>query len=474
MTTPADPNRVYDDDRVYDVVVIGGGHAGLTAAIVAAEAGASVCVLEGAPKSHRGGNSRHTRNLRAMHETPTDVLTGAYSEDEYWDDLIRVTKGQTNEELARLTIRDSVENTAWLQRHGLRFQPPLGGTLHLGRTNAFFMGGGKALMNALYRNAARLGIAVHYDAMVSELGFEDGMFRRAYIGNPPDGRSIQAKALIVSSGGFEANLEWLTEAWGDTAKNFIIRGTPYNRGTLLKRLLDGGAQKIGDPKQCHAVAVDGRAPKFDGGIVTRVDCVCLGIVVNARGARFYNEGEDLWPKRYAIWGRLVAGQPDQIAHAIIDAKAEGLFMPPVFPPETASTIGELAGRIGIDPTVLEGTVRRFNAAVGHGAFDHTVLDGCRTNGLTLDKTNWARPIDRPPFKAYSLRPGITFTYLGVGVDAQARMIMSDNKPSANVFAAGEIMAGNVLGQGYLAGIGMTIGAVFGRIAGREAAKHAKN
>jgi tricarballylate dehydrogenase len=275
--------------------------------------------------------------------------------------------------------------------------------------------------------------------------------------------------VVAASGGFEANIPWLKESWGEVAENFIIRGTPYNQGRVLRALLDRGAKQVGDPRQCHAVAVDARAPKFDGGIVTRVDAVPFGIVVNQKGERFYDEGEDFWPKRYAIWGRLIAEQPGQIGHAIIDSKPLGRFMPTVFPPVVAGSIRELAVALGLNPDSVEGTVKKFNAAVRPGKFDPSSLDNCRTEGLAPPKSHWAVALDRPPFYAYSLRPGITFTYLGVGVDERARVLMADGSPSANVFAAGEIMAGNILGQGYLAGFGMTIGTVFGRIAGREAA-----
>ena len=232
-------------------------------------------------------------------------------------------------------------------------------------------------------------------------------------------------------------------------------------------MLACGAQPVGDPAQCHAIAVDARAPKFDGGIVTRLDSLPLGIVVNKHGERFYDEGEDFWPKRYAIWGQLIARQPDQIAYSIVDAKVAGTFMPSVFPPMVASSIGELARRLGLAPAVLEHTVATFNRAVQPASFNHTVLDRCRTEGLTPNKTHWARPLDAPPFWGYPLRPGITFTYLGVKVDERARVIMTNGQPAANVFAAGEIMAGNILGKGYVAGVGMTIGTVFGRIAGRR-------
>lgn len=458
------------EQEYYDVIVAGGGQAGIVAAIVAAEKGAKVCVLEGAPKTHRGGNTRHTRNLRPMHDGPMSVLSGTYDEEEYWQDLMRVTKGKTNEELARLTLHRSTEAVDWLEQRGVQFQPPLGGTLHLGRTNAFFMGGGKQLANALYRHAEQLGIDIHYDAMVTDIEINDDQFQSVSVGE----RTIMGKTFVAAAGGFEANIEWLKEAWGDIAENFLIRGTPYNKGTLLKMLLNCGVNSIGEPNQCHAVAIDGRAPQFDGGICTRVDCVSLGIVVNKHAKRFYDEGEDFWPKRYAIWGRLVAAQPDQIAHVIIDSKAKGSFMPPVFPAVSANSIEELAEKVGLDVETFTDTVKQFNEAVQPGKFDHTELDQVHTEGLDVNKTNWARAIDTPPFYAYSLKPGITFTYLGVEVNDKAQMKMSDGKIAKNLFAAGEIMAGNVLGQGYLAGIGMTIGNVFGRIAGSEAADYAIN
>jgi tricarballylate dehydrogenase len=191
-------------------------------------------------------------------------------------------------------------------------------------------------------------------------------------------------------------------------------------------------------------------------------------MVNREGHRFYDEGEDFWPKRYAIWGRLVALQPGQVGHSIIDAKAVGRFMPPVFKGAQADTLDDLARQLNLPPAQLVETVRAFNAACRPGSFDHAVLDDCRTEGLTPPKTHWARPIDTPPFHGYTLQPGVTFTYLGVKVDATAAVHFG-GRPSGNLFAAGEVMAGNVLGQGYTAGVGMTIGTVFGRVAGASAA-----
>ncbi len=463
-----------DFDRIYDVAVIGGGNAALCAAITARERGASVVVLEHAPRAFRGGNSRHTRNLRAMHEGPTSVLTESYLEDEYWDDLLRVTGGNTDEKLARMTIRASSRVTPWMEQCGVRFQPSLTGTLNLSRTNAFFLGGGKALVNAYYATAERAGVDIVYDTEVLSLDLDDGFAKTITLTSKGFPHTLRAKTFVVSSGGFQANIEWLREYWGEAADNFLIRGTPYAQGRMLKNLLGQGVQQIGDPTQFHAVAIDARAPRFDGGIVTRLDCIPFSIVVDSDAQRFYDEGEDVWPKRYAIWGRLVAQQKGQIAWSIIDAKSATLFMPSVFPAIKANTIAELAGLIGLDAAALEKTVASYNAAVVPGTFNSQILDDCHTEGLEPPKTHWARRIDTPPYICYPHRPGITFTYLGVKVDEQARVIMSDGKPTANLFASGEIMAGSILGKGYLAGFGMTIGTVFGRIAGEQAARHASN
>jgi tricarballylate dehydrogenase len=456
---------------LYDVVVLGGGNAGLSAALAARAAGATVVVLEAAPRHLRGGNSRHTRNLRVAHDAPTAVLTEAYTEEEFLADLIRVS-GSTDEALARLLIQRSMGCPAWMRQHGVRFQASLQGTLHLGRTNAFFLGGGKALMNAYYASAERLGIDVQYEACVDGLRLSNGRFEAAIVSTPSGTHTIRGRAVVVAAGGFEANLDWLREAWGAAAGNFVIRGTPYNTGRVLRLMLDAGAEPVGDARACHAVAVDARAPKFDGGIVTRLDSLPLGIVVNDRGERFADEGADFWPRRYASWGALIAAQPNQLAYAITDGKVTGLFMPSVFPAIEADSIDELAARLGLPADPFRATIRAFNASVRPGRFDLESLDDCRTDGLEPPKSHWAQAIDTPPFRANPLRPGITFTYLGLRVDAEARVVMTDGARAENIYAAGEIMAGNVLRRGYIAGVGMTIGTVFGRTAGERAARHA--
>lgn len=452
-----------------DIVVVGGGHAGLCAAITAAESQATVLLLEVAPKAMRGGNSRHTRNLRAAHSAPTATMSGIYSQTEYLQDLLKVTSGNTNQSLARLMIDESEDLLAWLGKQDVAFQKAISGSLNLESTNAFFLGGGKALLNALYRKAETLGVSVLYEANVTCLEIENSRFEALVYEHKGQQIHLSAKAAILTSGGFQANKDWMKSVWGDAAENFLIRGTPYNKGLPLKEMIRHHAKLTGEAKQCHAVAIDARAPRYDGGIVSRLDCVSFGIVVNNRALRFYDEGEDYWPKRYAIWGRLVAQQPEQIAFAILDSKTEGLYMPSLYPPISANDIGTLASLLEIDPTALNTTVDQFNQSTCNGLFQPRSLDGLATRNIEPGKTNWALPLDKPPYMAFPLRPGITFTYLGLEVNSNALAINQSGQPFQNIYAAGEIMAGNILGEGYCAGTGMTIGGVFGRIAGRQAA-----
>lgn len=438
----------------------------------ARELGARVLLLERAPRHLRGGNSRHTRNVRTAHDGADDYVTGPYSPTELRADIRALNADGGNDEMIDLLVAESMTLPPWMSARGVRWQGPLRGTLHLSRTNRFFLGGGKTLVNAYYRTAEAAGVDVRYETPVVGLDMRDGQCRAVVVSEAGRETTLECDALVVAAGGFEANLAWLGEYWGAAAANFIVRGTRYNDGSMLRLLLDHGADSIADPRGFHAVAVDARSPKYDGGIVTRLDAVPVGIVVNRDADRFYDEGEDIWPKRYAQWGGLIARQPGQIAYSIFDAKRRHAIMPPVFPPIEAGTVEELAERIDLDPTRLASTVREFNAHIPDGQKSSlAALDGATTVGLTPAKTNWAVRIDAPPFLAFPLRPGITFTYYGVRVDREAR-VQTREATFDNVYAAGEIMAGNVMTRGYIAGIGMTVGSVFGRIAGRAAAAHA--
>lgn len=460
----------------YDVIIIGGGNAALCAAIAARHVVSRVLVLERAPEHMRGGNTRHTRNIRCAHGGPDKYSSGAYSEEEFLEDLIAVTGGPANIDLAKLAIRQSTLLPRWMIEHNVTWQQPLAGTLHLGRTNRWFLGGGKALLNTYYDVANRMGITVRYNVSVEDIQVENGRFEAVAIKHRDREETVKGRALVVASGGFEANIEWLKRHWGNAADNFIVRGTPYNDGRMLAMLFEKGAKAIGDPKEFHAIAVDARAPKFDGGIVTRLDSVPFGVVVNRKGLRFYDEGEEIWPKRYAIWGKLIACQDEQLAYSIVDAKTIRCFLPPVFKPYQADSLECLATILGLNAELFVQTISIYNrAAAGNTELRMDIMDDNCALGITPPKSHWAIPIDRPPFFAFPLRPGITFTYMGIAIDDTGRVLtQSGDIPFENVYAAGEIMAGNILTSGYLAGFGLTIGSAFGELAGRMAANRVRD
>ena len=455
----------------WDVIVVGGGNAALVAALSAREHARRVLVLERAPRHSRGGNTRHTRNIRVAHLAADGYVAGRYPPEELLADLISVGDGPFNLDLARLAVAESLDCPRWMADQGVRWQQPLRGTLSLARTNRFFLGGGKALLNRYYATAEQRDVRVAYRAHVTGVEAGGGGIDGVVVQTTGGRELLRAAAFVMAAGGFEANIEWLRRYWGDAVDNYVIRGTPFNDGAVLAQLLELGAATAGDPKGFHAIALDARAPRFDGGIATRTDSIPFGIVVDRAGRRFADEGADIWPKRYASWGRLVAEQDGQIAFSIYDSAVAHLFIPGLYPPHTAPTISGLARAVGIDPRQLVATVDRFNASIEPGGrFSPTELDRCRTTGLVPPKSNWARPVATPPYFAVPLRPGITFTYLGVAISDRAAVLDTRGLPFRNVFAAGEIMSGNILSTGYLAGFGLTIGTAFGRIAGREAAR----
>ncbi|WP_393971623.1 FAD-dependent tricarballylate dehydrogenase TcuA [Oxyplasma meridianum] len=450
----------------FDVCVIGGGNAGIVSAITAAENGSSVILLEVSPIFERGGNTKYTRDIRYVHEADS-YTSGSYSAQELIDDLKSVSGDKINLEKANIVIENSSDIPSWMEKHGVIFKNDIRGTLSLSRTNVFFLGGGKALLNTYYRRAEKLGIKILYNSNLTNIKFNDGTAKS--ISALIDNNIIQVffNNLILASGGFEGNTEVLNKLWGPKADNFIIRGSRFNTGKPLFIMRENGAKIIGPPRGGHMVGVDGRAPKFDGGIVTRIDAIPMGIVINRDGERFYDEGEDIWPKRYAIWGQLIADQPDQCAYVIVDAKMKGDYMPGPFPPYSANTFEELFKKLNVPFEKAIKNVEDFNNAVRMGKFDRSVKDDCHTEGISPPKSHWARRIDTPPFYAYPLKPGLTFTYLGLEIDNDGR-VMGIDGDFANVYAAGEIMSGNVLVSGYLAGFGLTIGTVFGRRAGNSA------
>lgn len=461
----------------YDVVVVGGGNAAICAAIEARHHGARVILLERGPEHMRGGNTRHTRNIRCAHDAADECCSGPYSEEAYLQDLVR--QGTPfNMDLARYTIHESKKLPRWMSEHGVFWQAQLSGTLHQGHTNRWFLGGGKAMLNCYYGTAKRMGVETRYEAYVEDLIIENDRFEAAVLKSESNGNTpelIRGRSVIVASGGFEANLDWLKEYWGSAADNFIVRGTPFNDGAMLKVLLQKGVKSVGDPKQFHAITVDARSPKYDGGIAIRLDAVPFGVVVNQQGCRFHDEGSEVWPIAYARWGGLIAAQSDQIAYAIVDSKTIDRFLPPLYSPYKANSLEDLAGIIKVNAGAFVDTMTAYNrGAAGNSGVRMQILDGVCTRGVTPPKTNWAQPVDVPPFYAFPMRPGITFTYMSAAVDDGGRVVDQHDQPFKNVYAAGEIMSGNILTKGYVGGIGLVIGAVFGQLAGREAANYARS
>jgi tricarballylate dehydrogenase len=330
MAIFSDKAGVMDPSRVHDVVVVGGGNAGLCAAISARQCGASALLLEQAPRDLRGGNSRHGRNLRVMHDAPGAFLHGVYGEDDYWRDLAEVCGPEVEESLARMAIRESAGAVDWMAARGVQFQASGNGRIGFSRKTAYLVGGGKAVLNAYYRTAARLGVEILYDAEVLALPLEGGGVREIAVSLQGSRKIFRAKKVVVAAGGHQANIGWLKREWGEAAENFMIRGSAIGQGGILAALLDQRAAPVGDPAQCHMVAVDARGPKFDGGIVTRLDCAPYSLVVDRNGRRFHDEGAETGPKRYAIWGALLAQCPGQIAYAVFDDRAEPFFPPRFF------------------------------------------------------------------------------------------------------------------------------------------------
>jgi tricarballylate dehydrogenase len=428
-----------------DVLVAGGGIAGLSAAIAARRAGASVLVAEAAPQALRGGNARHARNLRLMHAAPTDLMPGAYDEAEFLADLERVTEGETDRAVALRLIRASADIPARLAGCGVAFQRP-GGSLPPSRKTAYFLGGGKAVVNALYQEAARLGVTVWHAAELADLTAErEPAIGIAYGGKP---YMLRPGALVAAAGGHQADLDWLKRDFGPAAERFAIRGTPFDTGRVLRLLLEAGARPAGAPGRGHLVAVDARGPRFDGGIVTRVEAIPFGLAIDRAGNRLDDEAADPARTHFAKWGRLLAERGDAVL--ILDAEGERRAPVPALEPIRAATLDDLAARLGLDAGALRAAIAAFNARGG------------------------AAHITTPPFAAIPMCPGLTFTHFGVAVDETMRVRMPDGQGAANLFAAGAIMAASVLGRGYLAGLGLTIAIASGRIAGEAAAQHVRS
>ena len=484
-----------------DVVVIGAGNAAMSAALAAQERGASVLVLERAPLAERGGNTAFTAGaMRFAYEGVDDLRKvmpdlseqeiartdfGAYPESRFFDDLARVTEYRSDPDLAELLVTRSLDTMVWLRSKGIRFQPMYGRQAF--QVNGRFKfwggltveawGGGPGLIESETRAAEARGIRILYEARaLSLIADDDGVHGVvARIGRKTT--KVAARAVVLASGGFEANAEWRTRYLGpgwDLAK---VRGSRFNTGDGIRMALEIGAMPWGNWSGCHAVGWDRNAPPFGDlaiGDGFQKHSYPFGIMVNADGLRFVDEGADFRNYTYAKYGQVILRQPQQFAWQIFDGKVLHLLRDEYRIRQVtkvwAETLGELATKLeGVDQVRFLETVRAYNAAVRQDVpFDPNVKDGRSTVGLAVPKSNWANTIDQPPFEAYAVTCGITFTFGGLRIDTNAQVIDTDGQPISGLFAAGELVGG-LFYFNYPGGTGLMSGAVFGRIAGGSAA-----
>lgn len=484
-----------------DVVVVGAGNAALCAALAASEGGAKVIVLERAPRPERGGNSSFTagairfayRGVEDLRRVMPDLSDeeidrtdfGTYTEAQFYDDMGRVTEYRTDPDLCELLVTRSFDTVCWMRSKGVRFQPIYGrqafkvdGRFKFwGGLTVEAWGGGPGLVEALTTAAERAGITVLYEARALSLLSDDDGVHGVRVRHQGRSGTIAAKAVVLAAGGFQANTEWRTRYLGpgwDLAK---VRGTRFNTGDGIRMALEAGAMPWGNWSGCHAVGWERNAPPFGDlavGDAFQKHSYPFGVMVNAHGKRFVDEGADFRNYTYAKYGRVILNQPQQFAWQIFDGKVLHLLRDEYRIRQVtkvrADTLEELVGKLdGVDGERCLATLRAYNDAVRADIpFNPNIKDGRRTEGLEIDKSNWANRLDQPPFEAYAVTCGITFTFGGVRVDTNAQVIDTEGKPIPGLYAAGE-MVGGLFYFNYPGGTGLMAGAVFGKIAGAAAA-----
>ncbi|MBI4611184.1 MAG: FAD-dependent tricarballylate dehydrogenase TcuA [Candidatus Rokubacteria bacterium] len=492
-------------DGAADVVVVGGGNAALCAALAARDGGARVALLEKAPEPQRGGNSFFTAGgFRFVHggledlrkDVIPDLTPGEaasvevppYTEENFYDDLMRLSENLADQDLADVLITRSRPTVVWMRSHGIRWILMFGRqSFKVGTTHRFWggltveaVGGGPGLVQALYDRAAALGIEVRYETKATRLLLDErGAIRGLAYRGPAGFGELAARAVVLASGGFEANPEWRTRYLGQDWELARVRGTRHNTGDGIRMALEIGAQPYGHWSGCHAVAWDLNAPPFGDrrvGDLFQKHSYPLGVVVNVKGERFLDEGADFRNYTYAKYGREILKQPQRAAFQIFDQKTVPLLREEYRIREVtkaeAGTIEEVARKLEIDAVGLVRTVREFNAAVQPGPFNPAILDGKCTKGITPPKSNWALPLDSPPFVGYAVTCGITFTFGGLRINTRAEALDTEDRPIPGLYAAGELVGG-LFYHNYPGGAGLMAGAVFGMLAGEKAATYSK-
>jgi tricarballylate dehydrogenase len=487
-------------DQEWDVVVIGAGNAAGCAALAAREHGVSVVMVECAPEDEAGGNTRFTAGaMRVVYDgvedikklvpdlSETEIETtdfGTYTSDQFFDDIFRVTQYRCDPDKAETLVTRSLDTLIWMREKGVGFIPIYGrqafkidGKFKFwGGLTVETRGGGPGLYDALMEICAREGIEVLYETRAVDLLYDGSSVAGVRVKNRGETRDIKAKAVIVASGGFQSNPEWRTRYLGpgwDLAK---VRGTRYNAGEGIRMAVDVGAATAGNWSGCHAVGWDRNAPEFGDlavGDQFQKHSYPFFIMVNANGERFVDEGADFRNYTYAKYGRVILEQPAQFAWQVLDAKVAHLKRDEYSIRQVtrveSDTIEGLAEKLeGVDAARFLETIKEYNAAVDDGTpYNPNVKDGRRTNGLAIDKTNWANTIDTPPFEAYAVTCGLTFTFGGLRTDNNSQVVDTNFEPIPGLYAAGECVGG-LFYFNYPGGSGLTTGSVFGRIAGDAA------
>ncbi len=489
------------ENKVWDVVVVGAGNAAICAALSAKEQGAEVLVLEKAPYDERGGNSLFTAGgFRFVHDGLDDLRTDilddlsegeveqignlpTHSKQKYIDDIMRVTEYNADEELAEILAGQSRDTMRWMRKHKIRFIPMFGrqsfkidGKHHFyGGVNIEAVGGGWGLVDQLMAAADRSGVDIRYEtALVGLLQNQKGEVTGVRAKGPDGFEEINARTVVLACGGFQANPEMRVRYLGPGWELCRVRGTRYNTGDGIRAALDAGAQPFGGWSTCHAVQWDISAPPFGDRVVLdnyQKHSYPIGIVVNLDGERFIDEGADMRNYTYAKYGREVMKQPQRAAVQIFDAKTIDNVRDEYRIKEVtkfeANTLEELAEGLGIDAQGLVDTVAEFNAACQPGDYNPSILDGVSTQGIRPPKSNWALPIDTPPYTGFMVTCGITFTFGGLKINNRAQVLDLVDKPIPGLYAAGELVGG-LFYQNYPGGTGLMNGAVFGRLAGASA------
>ncbi len=457
-----------------DVVVVGGGIAGLSAAISALHEGAEVIVVEKAPKLQRGGNTAIAdAQIRYPHE-PDEYCPVGQTREDFFNAFMRLSRGRANRELIQVLVDQAADVVDWLTDLGVKWEK---GYPYVAGYRRQPVGGGWQLVSTLYRHLELGGAHVAYETTAEKLLVDrTGRVVGVRVLEPTGYTHVKARGgVVIASGGFEANVEMRVRYLGHNMDHLILRGTRYNTGEGLRMALEIGALPAGQWGDFHSAVIDARSSPFECGM-TAIYIFQLGLFIDEDGERFLDEGEDFRDQTYVKFSKAILNHKSGVAFSVFDSKVR-LEDPDAWKrairttqePYEAPTIRELAERIQVPPKKMEQTIKAYNAACQPGTFDPLRLDGLSTRGLTPEKSNWARPLDTPPFLAYPVTGGITFTFGGLKANASAQVIHTSGRPIPGLYVAGEPM-GELYYYNYMGATSVLRGAVFGRIAGREAAR----